>query len=229
MHQQFDMGSTSILTPNNSVKFGGVNIIQTEEYLCLCQQDYIDHIGLVDKSDTCITNIRKGRGKPAWVATWTRPYIAYRVGQINQVTEETVSAETTKILNKITEYLTKTGSISLKFPTLDRNSIYLAVYSDASFAGNVNLSSQMGGVIALRDSTDNCHLLHWFSKKCPRVTSSILAAEVIACVTVYDIATSLKEVLQQILARRVDMYLLPTAIRCSQQFRNISPCARKGC
>jgi hypothetical protein len=65
----------------------------------------------------------------------------------------------------------------------------------------------MGGVIALSDSTDNCHLLHWFSKKCPRVTSSILAAEVIACVTVYDIATSLKEVLQQILTRRVDMYL----------------------
>jgi hypothetical protein len=61
MHQQFDMGSTSILTQNNSVKFGGVNIIQTEVYLCLCQQDYIDHIGLVDKSDASITNIRKGR------------------------------------------------------------------------------------------------------------------------------------------------------------------------
>jgi hypothetical protein len=43
MHQQFYMGSTSILTRNNSVKFGGFNITQTDE-LCLCQQDYIDHV-----------------------------------------------------------------------------------------------------------------------------------------------------------------------------------------
>jgi hypothetical protein len=208
MHQQFDKGSTSILTRNNSVNFGGVNIIQTEEHLCLCQQYYIDHIGLVNKSDTSITTIRKGRGKPAWVATWTtRPEIAYHVGQINQVTEETASAETVKMLNKITKYLKKTGSVSLKFPTLDKDSIYLAAYGDASFAGNADIFSQMGGVMALCDSTDNCHLLHWFSKKCSRVTSSILAAEVIACVTVYDIANSLEEVLQKILARRVDMYL----------------------
>jgi hypothetical protein len=59
---------------------------------------------------------------------------------------------------------------------LDKSSIYLAVYVDASSAVNVDLSSQMGGVIALRDTTDNCHL-HWFSKKCPCVTSSILARE----------------------------------------------------
>jgi hypothetical protein len=100
MHQQFDMGSTSIMTQNSSVKFGGVNIIQAEEYPCLCQQDYIDHIGLADRSDTFITTIRKGREKPACVASWTRPDIARRVGQINQGTEETASAETIKMLNK---------------------------------------------------------------------------------------------------------------------------------
>jgi hypothetical protein len=189
------MGSTNVLFKDKCIKFGGVNIVQTDEYICLSQQDYIDQIGSIDVSDASIKNIRKGRGKPAWVATWTRPDISYRVGRINQVTENTASTEATKEINKITKYLVDTGGITLKFPSLDKNSLYLAVYGDASFAGNTDLSSQMGGVIALRDGSDNCHILHWFSRKCPRVTSSILAAEVIACVTVYDIGTALKEVL----------------------------------
>jgi hypothetical protein len=103
------------------------------------------------------------------------------------------------------------------------------VYGTSSFAGNVDISSQMGGVIALRDGTDNLHLLHWFSNKLPLVKSSVLAEKAIVFVTIYDIATSLKKVLQQILARRVESIFSPTATRCSQLLRSISPCAKKGC
>jgi hypothetical protein len=79
--------------------------------------------------------------------------------------------------------------------------------TNASFAGNADMSLLMDGVIALRNCTDNLLLLHWFFNKSLRVASSILAATDIAFVTIYDIATSFKEVRQQILAKRVDMYL----------------------
>jgi hypothetical protein len=40
--------------------------------------------------------------------------------------------------------------------------------------------------------------LHWFSKKCQRVTRSVLAAEIIGFVTAFDMASALHDVLEDI-------------------------------
>jgi hypothetical protein len=45
-------------------------------------------------------------------------------------------------------------------------SLHVVFYSDASFAGNLDLSSQIGGIILLKDKNGNAHVLHWFSMKC---------------------------------------------------------------
>jgi Reverse transcriptase (RNA-dependent DNA polymerase) len=207
MHCQFDMGPTQVLTKETSVKFGGVLIRKEDGLVHICQQEYISKLTPLETSNASITDLRQGRGKPAWVATWTRPDISYRVGKLSQVTEDTLSEDSVQDLNDVISNLLKTSEITLRFPDLDATSLYLAAYGDASLGGNADMSSQMGGVIVLRDSSGSCHLLHWFSRKCPRVTSSVLAAEVIACVTVFDIAYALREVLEQVLKRRIPLYL----------------------
>jgi hypothetical protein len=173
----------------------------------ISQKEYIERLQTLDTSDPEMSALRSGRGKPAWVSTWTRPDVAYRVGRLSQITEDMLSEDSIKELNDLTSILLRTADITLRFPKLDVPSIFLAAYGDASLGGNDDMTSQMGGVVALRDGLGNCHLLHWFSKKCPRVTSSILAAEVIACVTVFDVAFSLREVLQQALKQRLPLYL----------------------
>jgi hypothetical protein len=150
--------------------------------LSLYVKTYIFRPSPLQKAQASITDIRQGRGKPAWVATWTRPDVAYRVGKLSQITEDTLSEGSVRDLNKVVSVLQKTSDITLQFPSLELTSMYLAAYGDASLGGNADMSSQMGGVIVLRDAPGNCHLLHRFSRKCPRVTSSVLAAEVIACV-----------------------------------------------
>jgi hypothetical protein len=80
--------------------------------------------------------------------------------------------------------------INIIFCKLDVKSLHVVFYSDASFAGNLDLSSQIGGIILLKDKNGNVHVLHWFSKKCPRVTGSVLAAEIIGFVTAFDMASA---------------------------------------
>jgi hypothetical protein len=69
-----------------------------------------------------------------------------------------------------------TADVGLAFPKL-AGPLRLVCYADASFAGNVDHSSQLGCLLMLVDSVNNAHILNWFSRKSSRVTDSILAAE----------------------------------------------------
>jgi hypothetical protein len=50
----------------------------------------------------------------------------------------------------------------------------------------LDVSSQIGGMILLKDKHWNVHVLQWISKKCPRVTGFILEAETIGFSAVFD-------------------------------------------
>jgi hypothetical protein len=96
--------------------------------------------------------------------------------------------------NDLNNYLKKTVKRNLISCKLNVKSLHAVFCSDASFAGNLDLSSQIGGIILLKDKHGNVHVLHWFSKKCPRVTGSVLAAEIIDFVTAFDRASALRDV-----------------------------------
>jgi hypothetical protein len=95
---------------------------------------------------------------------------------------------------------------SLIFCKLDVKSLHVVFYSDASFAGNLDLSSKIGGIILLKDKHGNAHVLHWFSKKCPRVIGSVLAAENMGFVTAFDMASALRDVLEMIYQQSILLY-----------------------
>ena len=75
----------------------------------------------------------------------------------------------------------------------------LVVFTDASFANNKDLSSQIGYVIVLADATKKANIIHWSSVKCKRVTWSVLASKLYSMAHGVDISTAIKSTMDKIL------------------------------
>ena len=80
----------------------------------------------------------------------------------------------------------------LTFVPLDLESLNLVIFTDASFANNKDLSSQIGYVIAITDRNGSANIVHWSSIKCKRVTRSVLASELYALAYGFDIGATIK-------------------------------------
>ena len=73
------------------------------------------------------------------------------------------------------------------------------VFTDASFANNRDLLSQIGFVIILTDRNQDVNILYWSLIKCKRVTRSILASKLYALAYSFNIAAAIKLTIQKIL------------------------------
>jgi len=73
------------------------------------------------------------------------------------------------------------------------------VFTDASFANNRDLLSQIGFIIVLTDRNQDANILHWSLIKCKRVTRNILASELYALAHGFNIAAVIKLTIQKIL------------------------------
>jgi len=73
------------------------------------------------------------------------------------------------------------------------------IFTDASFANNKDLSSQIGYVIVLTDRNHSANIIHWSSIKCKRVTRSVLASELYGLAHGFDIGAAIKSTIQNIL------------------------------
>ena len=101
------------------------------------------------------------RGKVAYVAVSTRPDVAYFSAKLAQIKSENVVSEDRKPLYKAISKLQ--DDIGLLFPKLDVESVKIVGYSDASFAGNKDLSSQLGVFILLVDKYEKACVIHYAS------------------------------------------------------------------
>ena len=92
----------------------------------------------------------------------------------------------------------------------------MCAYSEASFASNRDLSSQIGFMVLLTDDSHRCHILvHWSSKKCARVTRSILGIKLYAFSDALDFASALKLTIDNIIGMKIPLFLL----KSSKSFR----------
>lgn len=96
-------------------------------------------------------------------------------------------------------------SFGLRFVPLDIDSVRIAVFADASFACNSDLTSQLGFVIALADKTNAANILHYSSFKSKRVTRSFLSAELFALAHAFDIASTMRLTVNDMFGRRVPL------------------------
>lgn len=79
----------------------------------------------------------------------------------------------------------------------------LVIFTDALFANNKDLSSQIGYILVLADAIDKINIVHWSSIKYKRVTRSILVLKLYEIAHSFDIAAAVKSILDKVLRTNI--------------------------
>jgi hypothetical protein len=137
------------------------------------------------------------RARGAYVASVCQPEASFDLSFAAQVINP--AEEDARALNKRLDWQIKNPGRGLKFVKLDVNTLQLLAFTDASFANNKDLSSQIGYVIVLSDATKKANIIHWSSVKCKRVTRSVLASELYGMAHGFDISAAIKSTVDKIL------------------------------
>eukprot|EP00173_Palmaria_palmata_P004975 Plantae.Rhodophyta-Palmaria_palmata.ctg7907.p1 GENE.Plantae.Rhodophyta-Palmaria_palmata.ctg7907~~Plantae.Rhodophyta-Palmaria_palmata.ctg7907.p1 ORF type:complete len:225 (+),score=20.42 Plantae.Rhodophyta-Palmaria_palmata.ctg7907:63-677(+) len=126
------------------------------------------------------------------------------------------------ISSGIVAYL-KANKLHLKYPKLNKDSLRIRAYPDASHASNPDGSSQLGYIICLQDDTGRFAIIKHRSAKCHRVTRSAMSAESCAFADCYDAAFVLKVELERLLDMHIPLQML---VDSKQLFDAISHSSR---
>lgn len=102
------------------------------------------------------------------------------------------------MLNETVKYLQESRELGIRFTPMEEPSMKLYVFVDSGHNTNQDKASQLGMIACLVDRQHNCHIIHWHSTKCQRVTRSMLAGELYAFSMGYDYSMSLRMVFRQI-------------------------------
>ena len=121
------------------------------------------------------------RMKLSWLAH-TRLDLLFEISQLAQITLERFNTSARahwKWLNTAIRHAHVNVS-NLQFPKIEHSSVCIAGYSDAVFANNHDLESQLGRVILLMDDKNSAIPIAFKSYKSRKVTRSVLSDEFIA-------------------------------------------------
>lgn len=145
------------------------------------------------------------RARGAYVASVCQPEAAYDLSVAAQATDPT--EKDVKALNARIQWQLDNAARGITVTKLDKDSLRLLVFTDASFANNKDLSSQIGYILVLADSANRANILHWSSTKCKRVTRSVLASELYGMAHGFDISMALKTTIDLILKATIPIVL----------------------
>jgi hypothetical protein len=207
------------LQQGKDLKFNGAVVHIENSTITLTQERQCQNLKQVTKTEASTTSsrgaIRKDlttkeqyvaqRARGAYIASVCQPEAAFDLSVAAQAKEPTETE--IKALNTRIQWQRQNAARGLTFTKLDKNSLQLLVFTDASFANNKDLSSQIGYVLVLADSSGKGNVLHWSSVKCKRVTRSVLASELYAMAHGFDISTAIKSTIDRILGKTVPIVL----------------------
>ena len=194
---------------SRAFKYIGLNIESKNDHSTLDQIDYcqalrpvpISRRRMQEKSSELSSaeksEFRTSIGQLNWVATQTRPDIAYDICELSVKANKGTISDLLK-LNKVIGRVTN-DPFKIHFPRMESfQSCSLECYSDASFANLADSGSQGGLVIFLQDSRGVKCPIYWQSRKIRRVVKSTLAAETLALVECAEAALYLKRVIRDL-------------------------------
>lgn len=150
------------------------------------------------------------RAKLAWIV-YTRPDICSATARLSQVTQKLYDEDSQlyeRLLEKTFERLKATPNVILRYPNLDKKSLRIRAYADASFGANPDGSSQLGFIVLLMDKDNKFAIIKYRSGKCRRIVHSAMAAECCALAECFDAAYVLKHELQVLLKQEVNIEVL---------------------
>ena len=178
-----------------------------DNVILLEQHEYLRKLEHLDVSSD-FSAFRSMRMRLAWLAN-SRPDCLFEISQLAQVTEDMYMSDRTrhvKNLNKAVNYAIN-NKVSLRIPKLDQRSLRVLGFSDASFSTNADLTSQLGHIVFLGDSSDSVIPISFKSYKSKRVTRSVMAGEVIAFSDLFDVAVTISLELRHLLDIEVPVQL----------------------
>lgn len=186
------------------VQFNGTFLSKTGRGFLCSQSAYIADIK-ESATGSLAERFASLRGKIAYATNQTCPVQSCRLNMLSQIPASKATDADMKRLQDLLLELKDSRHDGLLFQCLDLDTLELRVYTDASFANNPDLSSQLGWCIYAVDGTGQCNLLHWSSRKCRRVVKSTFAAELFALIQGYDNGLAVKHSLSAILGRDVEL------------------------
>lgn len=139
-----------------------------------------------------------------------QPDCLFEISQLAQVTETMFNEgkeSHIRRLNKAVKYAID-NRVYVKVPKLDKTSLLIVGFSNASFANNTDLTSQLGNTVFLSDCTNAVVPISFKSYKSRLVTRSVISGEVIAFGDMFDIAISISLELNKVLRRLVPVELI---------------------
>ncbi|KAF5205121.1 Ribonuclease h-like protein [Thalictrum thalictroides] len=182
-----------------------------------------ERIQLVDdKLENFCDKYREQRARGAYIAGVCQPEASFDLSVAAQ--NQLPTSNDVKQLNKRLNWQITNKSRGINFVGIDLNTAKLFIFVDGSFAGNKDLSSQIGFIVVLANEIDNDtkkftirgNILHWTSVKCKRVTRSVLASELYGMVSGIDIGIAIKTTIDKIF----DSLTLPpiSIIACTDSY-----------
>ena len=186
------------LKTNGHLKFNGLTITLLPDGLQITQEKQALNIMELDQASFAKEQYIAQRARGAYLATVSQPQAAFPLSYAAQIVNPAI--DDAKYLNKCLKWQQQNAGKGLKFVKLDIHTVRLVVFTDSSFANNRDQSSQIGYVIILADGQNNANIIHWQSVKCKRVTRSVLASELYALSLGFDVASTIKLLLTQILS-----------------------------
>ena len=201
------------LAEGTKLKFNGGDItLQPDKSITITQEPYnttlqiiatkaanlVSSRGIIRRDVSIQDQYVAQRARGAYLATVTQPEAAFDLSFAAQTTGE-VTQDQINLLNKRIVWQKENCGRGLRFVQLNPKQLRLITFTDAAFANNTDLSSQIGYVIVLADQDNFANILHWSSTKCKRVTRSVLASELYAMSNAFDISSAIKCTLEKIL------------------------------
>lgn len=171
---------------------------------CLTQSEKLSTLKIPNSTEEAIST----RAKIQYISTTSRPDLCSPVQLITTGINNGSQSSNKKLKDIVTRCI-ESNTIGLRYVQLDQDTIHLILFTDSSFGNSEGLSSQAGFIIILADTNGKANIIHYGSKKCRRITRSVMAAEILSLVMGYDEAFMVKNSLEAILKREIqlDIYI----------------------
>lgn len=182
--------------------FNGIRVqIRDDRSVYMNQKDKFDSLAI----PTTKKEFSSTREKQQYIGVTTLPDICASTQLIAPGTEPTKEAEF-KIICMTISLLHETSDTGINYVLLDLPTIHIMLMRDELFANARNSKIQMGFLVMLVDGKGTAKRVHYASRRCRRVTRSIMAAVLHARSEGFDATYVVKDMIEEVPGRHVPIY-----------------------